>query len=465
MNPINLIIMLLLISLLILVHEWGHYIAARIFGVRVSKFGIGMPIGPTLYKTKKGDLEIIVHAFLLGGYVSFPDDEEEGKDTNLPVLPKDSPERLMNKAAWQKAIIFAAGVIMNFVFALFLIILTAGIFHKLPTGKSDIYVAEIIKDGVIATNYPNTLKADDKILKVNDIVIDAGYKFIYLVQNSKERDGKIDKSSANENVQKLLKLNPSLKENEIIPNKLKVKLPKQTAEKTVRIDNNIENWIKTPEIGDTVLNEDEIKLRDEIANKQIYISDGKYTVNQLANAISDTYRPLNITVLRKGKIIEFKNINSSEKGVLGVALKSSEIYKDTNTLSSILKDSFVFAALSTRDICQGFKLLFTGKIPMSELHGIIAITKIGSDFIQYQGFIKAILLTANISINLAIFNLLPIPALDGGHLMFLLIEKIVGKPLNEEAINKISGFFFTLLLILLVIVVFNDVWALIMGKF
>ena len=72
----NTIIMLFLISLLILVHEIGHFAAARMFGVRVSKFGFGLPIGPTLFKTKWGNTEILVHAFLLGGYVSFPDDEE-----------------------------------------------------------------------------------------------------------------------------------------------------------------------------------------------------------------------------------------------------------------------------------------------------------------------------------------------------------------------------------------------------
>lgn len=109
MNIINLIIMIALISLLVLVHEWGHYIAARLFGVRVTKFGFGMPVGPVLFKTKKGDLEILVHACLLGGYVSFPEDEEteEGK----PILPLDSKERFKNQTPLKQAIIVTAGVI------------------------------------------------------------------------------------------------------------------------------------------------------------------------------------------------------------------------------------------------------------------------------------------------------------------------------------------------------------------
>ena len=67
MNPVNLIIMIALIRVLVLVHERGHYIAARAFGVKVSKFGFGMPIGPVLFSTKMVGLEILVHACLLGG--------------------------------------------------------------------------------------------------------------------------------------------------------------------------------------------------------------------------------------------------------------------------------------------------------------------------------------------------------------------------------------------------------------
>ena len=89
----SIIIMILLLSLLILVHEAGHFFVARACGIKVDKFGFGLPIGPTLFKKKVGDVEILVHAFLLGGYVSFPDDE---KDCDLP---KDSPERFANKPA------------------------------------------------------------------------------------------------------------------------------------------------------------------------------------------------------------------------------------------------------------------------------------------------------------------------------------------------------------------------------
>ena len=72
----NLIIMLLLISVLIIVHELGHFLSAKLFKIKVDKFGIGLPIGPTLYEKQIGDTKFLIHAFLLGGYVSFPDDDE-----------------------------------------------------------------------------------------------------------------------------------------------------------------------------------------------------------------------------------------------------------------------------------------------------------------------------------------------------------------------------------------------------
>ena len=73
----NIIIMLLLISFLILIHELGHFMSARALGIKVDKFGFGLPFGPTLFKGKIGDTEILVHALLLGGYVTFPDDDTD----------------------------------------------------------------------------------------------------------------------------------------------------------------------------------------------------------------------------------------------------------------------------------------------------------------------------------------------------------------------------------------------------
>lgn len=463
MNIINLIIMIALISLLVLVHEWGHYIAARLFGVRVTKFGFGMPVGPVLFKTKKGDLEILVHACLLGGYVSFPEDEEteEGK----PLLPPDSKERFKNQTPLKQAIIVTAGVIMNVVFAFFLIVLAATIFHKLPTGKSEVFINEVLKDGYIQKTMPNKLKANDKIVSVNGIDIDSAYSFIFLVKNSKLYDNKVSKETINKKLDEFLKLNPKIKKNEIIKEGTRIILPTKTPEDKLVVNEHILKGIEKYKDNEIQLSEDETKLRNELLNRYTYVLTRDSFALEIATALADYYKPLDIVIERGGKQIEIKNVVAGEEGTLGVKLSTKEIYTETKTLPQIFVNSAKYMVNSTKLMCIGLIQLITGKIPMNEMHGIIAITKIGSDIIEHQGMLNGLLLTAIISIDLAIINLLPIPALDGGHLMFIIIEKIIGRPLDEKIVENISRFFFALLIALMIFVVFNDIFALITKKF
>ena len=119
------------------------------------------------------------------------------------------------------------------------------------------------------------------------------------------------------------------------------------------------------------------------------------------------------------------------------------------------------AATGKRDNEIEFIKSAVGNIPAKDMHGVVAITKIGGDIIEKSGKSAGILLAALISMNLAILNILPIPALDGGHLMFMLIEKIMGRPLDEKIIEKISSVFFMLLIILMIFIVFNDITLLV----
>ena len=129
----NQIIMIILISLLVLVHEAGHFIAARLCNVRVTRFGIGMPIGPSWKLFKINHTTFYIHAFLFGGYVSFADDEKNFQNENDSsnnqdedeILPPDSDELYENKTIAQKLFIVSAGVIMNIVFAIILVIFCA----------------------------------------------------------------------------------------------------------------------------------------------------------------------------------------------------------------------------------------------------------------------------------------------------------------------------------------------------
>ncbi len=455
----SVIIMILLIGLLILVHELGHLGAALLFKVKVDKFGIGLPIGPTLWEKKVGNITLVVHAFLFGGYVSFPDDD---KDSDLP---KNSPDRLMNKPIWQRAIIFSAGVIANVICAYVLVLLTAALWHNMPSGKFDIYVNDIVAPKE-ASVWTSGLKKGDKIIEINGSEINSKYGLNLYALYSASFDGKTDKVLPEQNYEQLKKLNPAFKEDEIIPQGLIVKIPAQIQkEEKIKLSQNVLNAIELYKPDEVKLSENQIKLRDKIQDKKFIETDGTFTLKDLAFALSDNQRPLDIKVLRNGEIIALKTVYSDKEGLIGITIDRKEKLIPITGVKSAFSASYNYLYNETKSMLIVLKQLFTGKIPLKNMHGVVLITKMGGDIISSEGIFYGILLTAVISMNLAILNILPIPALDGGHLLFLLIEKIQGKPVDEEISNKIMTVFFSLLILLLVFVLFNDIYVLVKPLF
>lgn len=455
----SVIIMILLIGLLILVHELGHLGAALLFKVKVDKFGIGLPIGPTLWERKVGNITLVVHAFLFGGYVSFPDDD---KDSDLP---KNSPDRLMNKPIWQRAIIFSAGVIANVICAYVLVLLTAALWHNMPSGKFDIYVNDIVAPKE-ASVWTSGLKKGDKIIEINGSEINSKYGLNLYALYSASFDGKTDKLLPEKNYEQLKKLNPAFKEDEIIPQGLIVKIPaKIQKEEKIKLSKNVLNAIELYKPNEVKLSENQIKLRDKIQDKKFVETDGTFTLKDLAFALSDNQKPLDIKVLRNGEIVALKTVYSDKEGLIGITIDRKEKLIPITGVKSAFSASYNYLYNETKSMLIVLKQLFTGKIPLKNMHGVVLITKMGGDIISSEGIFYGILLTAVISMNLAILNILPIPALDGGHLLFLLIEKIQGKPVDEEISNKIMTVFFSLLILLLVFVLFNDIYVLVKPLF
>lgn len=446
----SIVIMILLLSLLILVHEAGHFAAARAFGIRVDKFGFGLPVGPTLYQTKVGDVEILVHAFLLGGYVSFPDDE---KDCDLP---KDSPERFVNKPVWQRVVVVSAGVIANVICAIALVIFVAIVSGKLPSGEYEVYASEISapKDASI---WKSGLQKGDKIIKANGCDIHNAYSLVTIVKNSAKNNGLITQEIVDENYTLLKNLNPGLVKDEEIPSGLAIRLPDKLSQEVVTMDKYAARGAKYFKPRGEKIDESLLDLVKQVDGKTVYISDGKHTLTDLAKALSNGTHPINFVVERDGQIIELNPIYPDEKGIIGIGLTTKQTMIETKGPISITKESVVYLWDNTYIMMYSLGQLFTGNIPFKDMHGVVAITKIGGDMIEKSGKGSGILLAALISMNLAILNILPIPALDGGHLMFLIIEKIMGKPVDEKIIEVVSTVFFSLLIILMIFVVFNDI--------
>ncbi len=446
----SIFIMIVLLSLLILVHEAGHFIAARAFGIRVDKFGFGLPVGPTLYSKKIGDVEILVHAFLLGGYVSFPDDE---KDCDLPA---DSPERFVNKPVWQRAIVVSAGVIANVICALFLVMTVAIVSGKLPSGNFEIFAGEISAPKN-ASIWNSGLQNGDKLISANGCEINNVYSFVTIVKNSAKNNGYITEDSIESNYKMLKDLNPAFAKDEVIPSGVAIRLPVQPAQDVITMDKYAAKGAKYFKPSGTKIDENLKQLDTLIEDKKAYISDGKYTMYDVAKVLANGSHPINIIVERDGDIVELNPIYPDEKGIIGLGLVAKQTMIETKRPIPIIKESWSYLWDNTYMMMYSLGQLFTGNIPLKDMHGVVAITKIGGDMIDKAGKSSGILLAALISMNLAILNILPIPALDGGHLMFLTIEKIMRKPLNEKVVETVSMVFFSLLIVLMVFVLFNDV--------
>ena len=454
----SVIIMILLIGLLILVHELGHLGAALLFKVKVDKFGIGLPIGPTLWEKKVKGVTLVVHAFLFGGYVSFPDDD---KDSDLP---QNSPERLMNKPVWQRAIIFSAGVVANVICAYVLVLLTAFMWGNLPSGKFDTYVTGIVAEKTQSV-WQSGMQKGDKIIEINSTPINTKYAVNLYALYSAGYDGKVNQVNAEQNYEKLKNLNPAFSDDEIIPSGLVVKLISIPYETKIILSQNVLNAVELFKPVEVNLSDTQLKLRDELIGKKFLETTGNYTLKDVAYALTDGVKPLEITVLRNGKEVKLKTIYPDREGLIGITLDRKEILVPITGIKSAFSTSYRYLYNETKSMLIVLKQLFTGKIPLKNMHGVVLITKMGGDIINSEGIFYGILLTAVISMNLAILNILPIPALDGGHLLFLLIEKIQGKPVDEEIMNKVMTVFFALLILLLVFVLFNDIYVLVKPLF
>ncbi len=451
------IIMILLISLLILVHELGHFLAAKAVGIRVDKFGFGLPFGPTLFSKKIGETEILIHAFLLGGYVSFPDDEEDCD------LPKDSTLRFSNKTVGQRALVISAGVICNVILAYVLIFATGLLWKHLPDNKFTVQFEKFAPTAVESA-LNSGFEKGDIIYSINGLNVDYPITITKFFTLSKEFDGFASQDIIENKLIQLQELNPSLNKEETVKAGTIVKLPNFTDEEPVKLTTDNILGLEKYKSGETELSDLQKDLRDKINYQKEYKLDKDALLIDIAAAVSDTKKPVSITVLRNNEQLNLNPVYPNKEGKLGIEQTYSEKYTQTRNLKELIPATNHYVNYNMGFMVYSLGKLFTGKIPMSEMNGIIAITKIGTEIIAYKGIFQGLLLAAMISLNLALINILPIPALDGGHLLFLIIEKVTGKPVSKKFVEVLSNFFFYLLIALMILILYNDIHAWIIGK-
>ena len=430
--------LVLSLSLLVIIHEFGHFMFARLFKTRVEKFYLFFDPWFSLFKVKKGDTEYGVGWLPLGGYVKISGMIDESMDKEAMKLPAQ-PYEFRAKKTWQRLLIMVGGVVMNFIlaFVIYIGILYAWGESYLPTANVK-YGIEVDSIGM-KVGFQN----GDKILSVANRPVEDFRKVVPTIILDKasavqvERNGeKIDVEISDEDLALMIKnrLDMSFR----IPFNYKIaKIAKDSPAKEAGLN-----------VGDQILGMDSLKYE--------YNDQFKAALRERIG------KKITLNVMRNNQAMAFP-IVIPPSGALGIALDLNlEKIFELKTVEYSLVESIpagINRGLSTiSDYLKQFKLIFSPKTKAYEsLGGFIAIGNIFPGAWSWFSFWS---MTAFLSIILGVMNLLPIPALDGGHVMFLLFEMITGRKPGDKFLEyaQIAG-----MVVLLSLVLFanlNDIYKL-----
>ena len=342
---INLLVFIIVLSVIVAVHEFGHFIFAKLNGVYVYEFAIGM--GPKIWSKTIGETDYSLRAIPIGGFCQLAGENLDEDDEKK--VPKD--RRLQSKKAWQRFLIMVFGPMNNFILAVIILLFISLVWG----GRTlDPVITKVEKDSAA---YISGLRAKDTVLEIN---------------------------------------------------------------------------------GHKISTSDDISL-------YLAIADNKEATKFRVKSADGTYRDISVTPTKveseKGESYVY-GITMSSKKKTGFINALVYTYKKT---VSIFKQMFVTVGY-----------LFTGHIKLNQLSGPVGIYSVVGET-RSAGIENVLYLMAFLSINVGFINLLPIPAFDGGHILFIIIELIKGSPVKPEVENLIHTIFLVLLLLLMLVVTFNDI--------
>ena len=436
--------LLLSLSILVVLHELGHFMFARLFNTRVEKFYLFFDPWFSLFKVKKGDTEYGIGWLPLGGYVKISGMIDESMDKEAMKLPAQ-PYEFRAKPAWQRLLIMLGGVMMNFLFAMIIYI---GILYAwgeefLPTQnvKYGIEVNEIGED--------IGFQDGDKILSVDNQYIENFNKIIPTIVLDNAKTVQVERNKQKVDV-------------EISDSDLALILKsKGIMNPRIPFDLTVESFKKNS-IGEKA----GLKIGDKLEGLNGEFFD--YLDEWLKVKNASLGKSIILNVERNGKMMEFP-VTFDENGSIGVVHSPLSLgqFFEFKTIKYGFLASFpagiAKGVQTTKDYLKQFKLFFKKETKAYEsLGGFATIGNIFPGIWDWYSFWN---MTAFISIILAIMNLLPIPALDGGHVMFLFGEIITGRKPGEKFLEyaQIAG-----MILLLALVLFanaNDIIKMINGTF
>ena len=436
-----------LLGVLITIHEYGHFIFARIFKVHVQRFSIGM--GPVIYKRlDKYGTEFAISAFPLGGYVSMITNKllEVEPEVKEQLTEEQIQNTFDSKPKWQRALIMFAGPLANFLLSIFIFSL---IFLNTPDPQTKA-VVKTIDSSIIMSSKEEFILPGDEIYSINSLTISDPKDINLELLSYAGYTGAINISLKRPEIDDLVNVAVVVKD--FLPTSESQSNPLQymglsTEYKMKPIIGNI---VKSgPADAAGLKNNDVIS---KIGNKKInYASDIRAAVSSIPNqnVLIDIYRDgdfIQLSVSIGSSIDE----NGKEIGILGISFGTNRTF-----FQSMSKGVYETYNLSVKTF-QFIGKMITGNMGTENLSGPIGIAQMAGNTAQ-AGFLPFMYLMALLSISLGVLNLLPIPVLDGGQLTLLGIEAIRGKPLSEKVENYIYTGGILMVGALMIFAIFNDV--------
>lgn len=410
------------IGIMIFVHEFGHFIVAKSLKIRVETFSLGF--GPKLLKFRRGDTEYCLSVLPLGGYVKMAGENfEEAVGT---------PDEFLSRPKYQRLMVAFAGPLMNLILAVALMTAYCMIgVYRPKFQKEPAYIGGMAKGSPAEQG---GLMVGDKIIKVNGTPVDTWESaFLMIGINSKQKQTIT------------IERNGAVLEKEVIPNR-------ETASEIGIIGIEPFMWIeavqpRTP-AEKAGLQSGDIIMKVEGPNKA-----GTSYFQALDIIANNPGVPLNITV-RRGEETLVRKIapaNEGNGGKIGVSLTVSEKYPFAQAVVESIKQNTEAVRL-TFQVLRG---LFAGRAPLKNLSGPIGIAQMSGEAAR-AGKSTLIQFMAMVSLNLGVFNLLPIPILDGGVIFLILLEGLRRKDFSVAVKEKIIYVGFIFLVVLMGIVIVND---------
>jgi len=425
------------LSILVIIHELGHFLMAKYFKTRVEKFYLFFDPWFALFKFKKGETEYGIGWLPLGGYVKISGMIDESMDKEQMKQPPQ-PYEFRSKTSWQRLAIMTGGVLFNFILAMliFVFVLFAWGETYLPTAN--------VKYGIVtdSVGYAIGLRNGDKILSVDNKPVENFMQITSEIVLNDRKTIQVDRGGEILNIEI---------PKEYIPKMLKGKghITYRTPFQPMKISSFAK---ESPAKNAGILKDDEITGID---NLTFTYSDEfqTYLKSHIGTIIT-------LNILRNGNH-ENVSITPDEKGLLGIYYtgRSLDQVFEMKTIEYGFLESVPagiakgFRTIS--DYLKQFKLLFSKDTKAYEsLGGFITIGSIFPGVWDWQSFWD---LTAFLSIILAVMNILPIPALDGGHVMFLLYEVVTGRKPSDKFLEYAQIVGMVILFSLLILANGNDI--------